>query len=78
MNLKDEITLFGRIDWTTYGLRTITVDDAVSIIRNGNYFIDDSRRSRMSGTLKEITEQGRLTATSLSEQDVPKPMPLLT
>ena len=57
MNVKDEITLFGRIDWTTYGLRTITVDDAVSIIRNGNYFIDDSRRSGMSGTLKEITEQ---------------------
>lgn len=51
-----EVTLFGRINWTTYGLRTITVQDAVCIIRNGSYLIDDSKRSRFVTSLRVITE----------------------
>lgn len=54
--MNDKITLFGRIDWTTYGLKTITIQDAIDIIRNGTYYIDDNMRSGMSGTLREITE----------------------
>jgi len=55
--MNDKITLFGRIDWTTYGLKTITIQDAIDIIRNGTYYIDDNMRSGMSGTLREITEK---------------------
>ena len=55
--MGDKITLFGRIDWTTYGLKTITIQDAIDIIRNGTYYIDDNMRSGMSGTLREITEK---------------------
>jgi len=55
--MGDRITLFGRIDWTTYGLKTITIQDAIDIIRNGTYYIDDNMRSGMSGTLREITEK---------------------
>ena len=54
MNL---ITLFGRINWTTYGLRTITVEEAIGIIRDGTYVIDDRARSGMTGTLRDITIQ---------------------
>lgn len=54
--MNDKITLFGRIDWTTYGLKTITIQDAIDIIRNGTYYIDDNMRSGMSGTLREITK----------------------
>ena len=42
-----EITLFGRIDWTAYGLTTITVQDTIEIIRTGNYLINDIKRSGM-------------------------------
>ena len=52
-----QITLFGRIDWTAYGLTTITVQDTIEIIRTGNYFINDSKRSGMWGTLAEVTRQ---------------------
>ena len=55
--MKYEITLFGRIDWTAYGLTTITVQDTIEIIRTGNYFINDSKRSGMWGTLAEVTRQ---------------------
>lgn len=55
MNLK--ITLFSRIDWTTYGLKTISFDDAIQIIRDGTLIIDDTNRSGMSGTLRDITEK---------------------
>lgn len=51
------ITLFGRINWLSFGLRTISVDDAIKIIREGTYYIDDTARSGMCGTLREITEQ---------------------
>lgn len=52
-----EITLFSRIDWTAYGLTTITVQDTIEIIRTGNYLINDSKRSGMWGTLAEVTRQ---------------------
>ena len=52
-----EITLFGRIDWTAYGLTTITVQDTIEIIKTGNYFINDSKRTGMWGTLAEVTRQ---------------------
>lgn len=55
--MNDKITLFGRIDWTTYGLKTISVDDAIQIIQDGTMFIDDRNRSGMSGTLRDITEK---------------------
>ena len=53
-NLK--ITLFGRINWTTYGLKTITVEEAMSIIRTGAYRLYDSKHSGSTYTLREITE----------------------
>ena len=52
-----QITLFGRIDWTAYGLTTITVQDTIEIIRTGNYLINDTKRSGMWGTLAEVTRQ---------------------
>lgn len=55
MNLR--ITLFGRIDWTTYGLRNISVDEAIQIIKDGTLIIDDTNRSGMSGTLRYFTEK---------------------
>lgn len=51
-----EITLFGRINWTTYGLKTITVQEAMSIIRDGTYCINDIKHSGKYYTLREITE----------------------
>lgn len=51
------ITLFGRINWLSFGSRTISVDDAIKIIREGTYYIDDTARSGMCGTLRDITEQ---------------------
>lgn len=54
--MNDKITLFGRIDWTTYGLKTILVDDAIQIIKDGTIYIDDRNRSGMSGTLRDFTE----------------------
>ena len=53
-NLK--ITLFGRINWTTYGLKTITVEEAMSIVRTGAYRLYDSKHSGSTYTLREITE----------------------
>ena len=53
IKMKTDITLFGRINWTTYGLTTISVQDAISIIRDGAYYIDDNNRS---GTLCDITK----------------------
>lgn len=55
--MNDKITLFGRIDWTTYGLKTISVDEAIQIIKDGTLIIDDTNRSGMSGTLRDITEK---------------------
>ena len=55
--MNNEITLFGRIDWTAYGLTTITVQDTIEIIKTGNYFINDSKRTGMWGTLAEVTRQ---------------------
>ena len=55
--MNNEITLFGRIDWTAYGLVTITVQDTIEIIKTGNYFINDSKRTGMWGTLSEVTRQ---------------------
>lgn len=55
--MNNEITLFGRIDWTTYGLVTITVQDTIEIIKTGNYLINDSKRTGMWGTLAEVTRQ---------------------
>lgn len=52
---KTRITLFGRINWTTYGLKTITVQDAIDIIKDGTLFIDDTARSGTKGTLRDIT-----------------------
>lgn len=54
--MNDKITLFGRIDWTTYGLKTISFDDAIQIIKAGTLYIDDRNRSGMSGTLRDFTE----------------------
>lgn len=56
MEYNQQITLFGRISWVSYGLKTITVDDAIQMIKNGTYYIDDQSRTGWSGTLKEITE----------------------
>ena len=53
--MKREITLFGRVNWTTYGLKTISVDEAIRMIKDGTYYIDD-RRTGWKGTLKEMTE----------------------
>ena len=66
--MNNMITLFGRIDWTTYGLKTITIHDAISIIRKGTYYIDDGNRTGMSGTLKEITEQMQCQPTGIDLQ----------
>ena len=55
--MNNKITLFARINWATYGLKTMTVQDAINIIRDGTYFINDTKRSGMSGSLKDITEQ---------------------
>ena len=54
--MKSEITLFGRVNWTTYGLKTISVDDAIRMIKDGTYYIDDSRRTGWKGTLKDMTD----------------------
>ena len=52
---NSKITLFGRLNWTTYGLKTITVKEAVSIIRDGTYRLYDSKYWG-SYSLREITE----------------------
>ena len=52
---NSKITLFGRINWTTYGLKTITVQEAISIIRDGTFRLYDKEHSN-SYTLREITE----------------------
>ena len=33
-----EVTLFGRINWTTYGLRTITAQETVCILKSADNF----------------------------------------
>lgn len=53
--MNDKMTLFARINWATYGLKTITVQDAITIIRDGTFYIDDTSRSGTCGTLKDIT-----------------------
>ena len=53
MNLS--VTLFQRINWTRYGLKTITVDEAIDMIRQGTYLIDDSQRTGVRCTLQEMT-----------------------
>lgn len=50
------VTLFGRINWTTYGLKKIHIMDAVEIIRNGTFCVDDRTRSGIYCTLACITE----------------------
>jgi hypothetical protein len=52
---NSKITLFGRINWTTYGLRTITVQEAISIIRDGNYRIYN-KDYNVTFSLREVTE----------------------
>ncbi len=52
--MHNEITLFGRINWTTYGLRTITVQEAINIIKDGTYQINGNMC-----TLREITSRIR-------------------
>ena len=52
---NSKITLFGRINWTTYGLRTITVQEAISIIRDGDYRIYN-KDYNITFSLREITE----------------------
>lgn len=52
---NSKISLFGRINWTTYGLKTITVQEAISIIRDGTFRLYDKEHSN-SYTLREITE----------------------
>ena len=52
---NSKISLFGRINWMTYGLKTITVQEAMSIIRDGTFRLYDKEHSN-SYTLREITE----------------------
>ena len=49
-----EITLFGRINWTEHGLKTIKVQDAITIIRDGDYYIEDTCLG-IYDSLKNIT-----------------------
>lgn len=53
--MKLSVTLFQRIDWVRYGLKTITVDEAIDMIRQGTYLIDDSQRTGVRCTLQEMT-----------------------
>ena len=68
--MNSEVTLFARINWATYGLKTITVQDAITIIRDGTYYINDSMRSGMYGTLKEITLQIQQLSNGVNLQPV--------
>ena len=54
--MKYEITYFSRINLTTNGLRIITVQDAIDIIRDGNLSIYDHQTGKNT-TLRDITDR---------------------
>ena len=52
--MKSNVTLFQRINWTRYGLKTITVDEAIEMIRTGTSVIVDHKTDVVC-TLQEMT-----------------------
>lgn len=54
MNLN--VNLYKRINWLKYNVQTISIDEAIDIIRAGSYLIDDSKQSGWVGRLSTITE----------------------
>lgn len=66
IKMEFKVTFFPRINWTNIGLRTITVQEAIDIIRNGTFPIYD-KENGVYMTLRDITNyiQQLLAGTNL-------------